>query len=123
VGVWGLRQDVLVSEKRRLVWLRSTLLHRMGRDTNSSAFYACLNLATKELYAYFMDDNRGFRIATLERTIAFCETAEKNLEILLASPLETPESRQKARRELVSILETQSAAERELAKLKTKQRT
>lgn len=68
----------------------------------------------------FMKGYRGTRITELERVKAFNQSAAKHLEALLASALESPESRAKARRELFSVMETLSAVERELAQLRAK---
>jgi hypothetical protein len=67
-----------------------------------------------------MEGSIRARIAKVERIKAFNKAAAKNLAIKLASDLETAESRNKARRELLSVMETLAAAERELAELKAK---
>ena len=67
-----------------------------------------------------MAGNHNSRIARLERIRAFHKAAAENLQAVLVSPLETPESRQKARRELLRVSETLNTAERELATLKAK---
>ena len=84
----------------------------------------CINLVVQfsrpALYICLMDGNHNSRIARLERIRVFHKAAAENLQAVLDSPLETPESRQRARRELLRVLETLNAAERELAELKAK---
>jgi len=67
-----------------------------------------------------MKGNRDARIAKLEQIKAFNQAAVKNLEAVLTSALETDESRKKARRELLTVMETLVAVEREFAKLKAR---
>jgi len=67
-----------------------------------------------------MAGNHNSRIARLERIRAFHKAGVENLQAVLVSSLETHESQQKARRELLRVLETLNAAERELTKLKAK---
>ena len=70
-----------------------------------------------------MEGNRNSRIARLEHSRVFYKAAAENLQGVLVSPLETPESRHRARRELFRVLEALNAAELELEELKTKQGT
>ena len=68
-----------------------------------------------------MKGNREARIAKVEQIKAFNQAAAQNLAKRLASALETDASRQKARRELLAVMETLAAAERELAKLRAEE--
>ena len=68
-----------------------------------------------------MKGNREARIAKVEQIKAFNQAAAQNLAKRLASALETDASRQKARRELLAVMETLAAAERELSKLRAEE--
>jgi uncharacterized coiled-coil protein SlyX len=64
-----------------------------------------------------MKGNRDARIAKLEQIKAFNQAAVKNLEAVLTSALETDESRKKARRELLTVMEKLVKVERKIATL------